>query len=267
MVLHEENSFQWYSFPLFDTLPGVVTFVTTRNGAVVGDPFSTDNMGEYTDDRPERVAANRDRLCRTLGFDRLLTPRQVHGVEVLPVTAAFLDFDRSQQAVYLDGKDAVMTDCPGVAIAVSTADCVPVLLYDPVHKACAAVHAGWRGMAAHIVRGTIAAMTERYGTDPSALFAGVGPSIGPDCFEVGEEVVQAFVEAGFDSEVVVLLRYPSARPHIDLWAAVVEELLSCGVSLSQIEVAGICTKTHSDQFFSARALGVRSGRFLTGICI
>lgn len=264
MILHETDTFRWYSFPLFDSLPGVVTFVTTRGGAVEGDTFSTDNLGEYTDDVPDRVAANRQRLRDALGFDLLAAPHQIHGVEVAPVTADMLDLPADELRGRLDGADAVTTDLPGVAVAVSTADCVPVLLYDPEHGACAAVHAGWRGMAAHIVRGTVESMQARYGTRPAGLYAAVGPSIGPDCFEVGDEVVEAFRAAGFDLSAVVR-RYPSGRAHIDLWAAGVEELTACGVELSQIEVAGICTRTHNDEFFSARALGVRSGRFLTGL--
>lgn len=264
MILHTTDTFRWYSFPLFDALPGVVTFVTTRGEAVAGNPFSTDNLGEYTDEAPERVAANRQRLRDALGFDCLAAPHQVHGVEVAAVSRDWQDRPDSERRQVLEGVDAVMTDCRGVAVAVSTADCVPVLLYDPDHRACAAVHAGWRGMAAHIIRATVESMQARYDTRPARLYAAVGPSIGPDSFEVGDEVVEAFLSAGFDERAVVR-RYPSRRSHIDLWAAAVEELEACGVELSHIEVAGICTRLHSDEFFSARALGVRSGRFLTGL--
>lgn len=265
MILHTTDTFRWYSFSLFDSLPGVVTFVTTRAGAVAGDPFSTDNLGEYTDDAPDRVTANRQRLHDALGYDRLAAPHQVHGVAVASVAADWLTCPDDEWRERLDGADAVMTDCPGVAVAVSTADCVPVLLCDPDRRACAAVHAGWRGMAAHIVREAVESMVRCYGTNPACLLAAVGPSIGPDRFEVGDEVVDAFLSAGFD-EAAVVRRYPLRRAHVDLWAAAVEELTACGVELSHIEVAGICTQTHSDEFFSARALGVRSGRFLTGIC-
>ena len=257
MVLHENKDCRWYSFPSFDALPGVVTFVTTRNGVVHGDVYSTDNMGEYTGDNPDRVIANRQRICRSLGIDTLISPRQIHGTKVLSVTDEFIRLSKPEQTACLDGVDAVMTDCPSVAIAVSTADCVPVLLYDAVHRACAAIHAGWRGMAGHIVRRSIDEMVNMYGTVPSDLYVAVGPSIGPDNFEVGDEVVQTFDSEGFDVNRIAH-RYPSGRFHIDLWAAAVEELTACGVDLSRIEVAGI---------FSARSLGFHSGRFLTGIYI
>ena len=217
-------------------------------------------------DNPDRVIANRQRLCRSLGIDTLISPRQIHGTKVLSITDEFIRLSKPEQTACLDGVDAVMTDCPSVAIAVSTADCVPVLLYDAVHRACAAVHAGWRGMAGHIVRRSIDEMVNMYGTVPSDLYVAVGPSIGPDNFEVGDEVVQTFDSEGFDVNRIAH-RYPSGRFHIDLWAAAVEELTVCGVDLSRIEVAGICTRAHDWEFFSARSLGFHSGRFLTGIYI
>ena len=217
-------------------------------------------------DNPDRVIVNRQRLCRSLGIDTLISPRQIHGTKVLSITDEFIRLSKPEQTACLDGVDAVMTDCPSVAIAVSTADCVPVLLYDTVHRACAAVHAGWRGMAGHIVRRSIDEMVNMYGTVPSDLYVAVGPSIGPDNFEVGDEVVQTFDSEGFDVNRIAH-RYPSGRFHIDLWAAAVEELTVCGVDLSRIEVAGICTRAHDWEFFSARSLGFHSGRFLTGIYI
>ena len=217
-------------------------------------------------DNPDRVIANRQRLCRSLGIDTLISPRQIHGTKVLSITDEFIRLSKPEQTACLDGVDAVMTDCPSVAIAMSTADCVPVLLYDTVHRACAAVHAGWRGMAGHIVRRSIDEMVNMYGTVPSDLYVAVGPSIGPDNFEVGDEVVQTFDSEGFDVNRIAH-RYPSGRFHIDLWAAAVEELTVCGVDLSRIEVAGICTRAHDWEFFSARSLGFHSGRFLTGIYI
>lgn len=117
MVLHENKDCRWYSFPSFDALPGVVTFVTTRNGVVHGDVYSTDNMGEYTGDNPDRVIANRQRICRSLGIDTLISPRQIHGTKVLSVTDEFIRLSKPEQTACLDGVDAVMTDCPSVAIA------------------------------------------------------------------------------------------------------------------------------------------------------
>ena len=110
MVLHENKDCRWYSFLSFDALPGVVAFVTTRNGVVHGDVYSTDNMGEYTGDNPDRVIVNRQRLCRSLGIDTLISPRQIHGTKVLSITDEFIRLSKPEQTACLDGVDAVMTD-------------------------------------------------------------------------------------------------------------------------------------------------------------
>ncbi len=266
MILRHDDNSRWYTFATFEALPGVRTFVTTRRGAVEGAPYSTDNMGEHTGDDPQRVGDARCRLCQSLNLLRLITPHQTHGVEILAITDEFLQLSDVERQARLEGVDAVITSLSGVAIAVSTADCVPLVMYDAEQKVCAAVHAGWRGMAAHIILRVIEALTIQYGVDPTRLQVGVGPSIGPDSFEVGDEVVDTFRDAGFDIGAIAR-RYPSGRYHVDLWAAAVEELERGGVDLSRIEVAGVCTRTHSDEFFSARALGIHSGRFLTGIAL
>ncbi len=266
MNLHDEGAMRLYSFTTFDALPGVKTFVTTRGKVEEGNPYSTDNVGNYTPDDPNRVIEARLRLCATLQVSKLITPHQTHETKVKAVTPDFLQLPEKEQLACLEGVDALMTDCRGIAIAVATADCVPVVLYDPEQKVGAAIHAGWRGMAGHIIRCTIEAMVNRYGINPNRLYAGIAPSIGVEQFEVGDEVVEAFCTAGFDPSAIAQ-RYPSGRYHIDLWAAAVEELMACGVDLLHIEVAGICTRTHHTEFFSARALGINSGRFLTGICI
>ncbi len=265
MNRHDEGAMRFYSFTAFDSL-GVQTFVTTRGVVEEGNPYSADNLGDYTLDDSRRVAEARGRLCAVLKTSRLITPRQTHGVRVEAITPRFLQLPESEQLDLLDGVDALITDCKGVAIAVATADCVPVVLYDPRQEVAAVIHAGWRGMVGHIIYRTIEVMVDRYGVSPAALQAGIAPSIGPDEFEVGDEVVEAFRLAGFDTSVIAR-RYPSGRYHIDLWATATEELMACGVDLSHIEVAGICTCTHHDEFFSARALGTDSGRFLTGICM
>ena len=138
------------------------------------------------------------------------------------------------------------------------------MLYDAVHRAWARVHAAWRGMAGHIVQRSIDEMLNMYRTVPSDLYVAVGPSIGPDNFEVGDEVVQTFDSEGFDVNRIAH-HYPSGRFHIDLWSAAGEELTVCGVDLSLIEVGGICTRAHYSEVLSATSRRVHSGRFLTGI--
>jgi YfiH family protein len=175
-----------------------------------------------------------------------------------------LSTQERQQA--LEGIDALMTNVRGVCIGVSTADCIPLLLYDPQHEAVCAVHAGWRGTVSRIVRHAIAAMSSVYATRPETLIAQIGPGISLDSFEVGQEVYDAFQQAGFDMPSISR-RYPakdgSEKWHIDLPHCNYLQLTAAGVQPANISQSGICTVKQSDDFFSARRLGIASGRIYT----
>ena len=155
----------------------------------------------------------------------------------------------------LRGMDALITNVPGYCVCVTTADCVPVLLYDKKQHVVAAVHAGWKGTVKHIVSNVMDHLNKMFGTQGEDVIACIGPSISLESFEVGDEVYDAFEESGFDMSL------------ISLWEANRIELLNLGVPAEQIEVAGICTYIHHDEFFSARRLGIDSGRTLSGIMI
>jgi len=193
----------------------------------------------------------------------VVQPHQVHGCVIREVTRP--DTTRDE----LEGVDALVTDVPGVAISVRTADCIPVLLYDPVHKAVAAVHDGWRGTVQHLSCKVIDFMHERYGTEASDLKAVIGPGIGPESFQVGQEVADAFAAAGFPMDEILAdcgPKVPTAdNPmngglHIDLWRANEWLLEEAGVISANIQVAGICTYKKYDRFYSARREGTGCGR-------
>ena len=170
----------------------------------------------------------------------------------------------------LEGIDALITDVPGIALGARSADCIPVLLHDPVRKAVAAVHSGWRGTVARISAKAIARMHDEYGTSASDLHAVIGPGIGADSFQVGTEVVEAFREAGFDMERIWSSRGPklpgsmAGGEHIDLWEAVRLTLLDAGITAASIQLAGIDTYTDT-RFYSARREGTACGRIITAI--
>ena len=254
-------------FPVLSEDCNISHFVTTRQGGVSKGAYASFNPGEYSGDNPEAVRANRKLLSDAIGIptERIFTPFQVHGAEIRSIESFFLSLPLDEQRVYLHGVDALVTNVPGVCIAVSTADCVPVLLYAPDVKAVAAVHAGWRGTVQRIAAKTVRFLIDEYGADPCLMKAGIAPSIGPDAFEVGEEVVDAFREAGFEMQPILRRNADTGKAHIDLWEANRLQLLTEGLSAGNIELAGICTYTHSDEFFSARRLGIKSGRILSGI--
>ena len=170
----------------------------------------------------------------------------------------------------LEGYDAFLTNLPGVAIGARTADCIPVLMYDPERRVVAAVHAGWKGTVLHISQKTIAVMAERFGSRAEDLRVVIGPGIGPESFQVGEEVVARFKGAGFPMERIGSFRGEgdgspmSGGHHIDLFQANRWLLEDAGIPTSHIQVAGIDTYTDAS-FFSARREGLQCGRIINAI--
>jgi len=182
--------------------------------------------------------------------------RQVHGAVVAVVEGA------APEAAPLEA-DALITQLPGAALAVVTADCVPVLLADPVSGAVGAVHAGWRGTAADVVGAAVRALGEAFGVAPGDLVAAIGPSIGPECYDVGEELPGAFDRAGVPSALGHrwFSRQPATgRLHLDLWRANADLLIRAGVAREHIHVAELCTRHHPEWFESYRAEGPNAGR-------
>ena len=257
----------------YDMGEGVTAFSTTRQGGYSKGSFGEFNINRYCGDSEEAIRQNRSLLCRHLGIsdDRLIMPHQVHLTEMTIVDKAFLRLSDEERLARLEGVDALMTDVAGVCIGVSTADCIPVLLYDKAHQAVCAIHAGWRGTVQRIVEKAVAKMTTVYGTSPADLVAQIGPGIHIDSFEVGDEVYEAFAHDGFNMETISR-KYPSSdkmgkKWHIDLPECNRQQLFSAGIPASQIAVSPICTFLQSDRFFSARRLTINSGRIFTGIAV
>lgn len=236
--------------------------------------YAAFNLTHYCGDREEQVTRCRNWLCHALNIEpqRLWLPRQTHTARVACIDSHLLSLTAAEQAQALDQHDAIITNLPQHCIGVSTADCVPILLYDTRQQAIAAVHAGWRGTVQHIVHHTLQAMQQRYSTRAADIKAVLGPSISAEAFEVGNEVVDAFIEADFPASIV---SHPAKSPastrqpkaHIDLWAANAWLLEEAGVPLHHIQISGICSYRQADTFFSARRLGILSGRTFTGIML
>lgn len=237
---------------------GVTAFSTTRQGGCSTGNYAAFNINGYCGDDEVHIAANKVALCGLLGIDsnRLVMPHQVHDCVVRRI-------DGPQQGV-IEGVDAVMTDVPQLCIGVSTADCIPVLLYDSTHRAISAVHAGWRGTVLRIVQKAVEAICDAYGTAPADLQAVIGPGISLDSFEVGDEVYDQFLSAGFDMQPI---SRREAKWHIDLPMCNRLQLMETGVPADHIQMTNICTYQQYDRYFSARRLGIQSGRIYTGILI
>ena len=243
---------------------GVTAFSTTRQGGYSQGNYGQFNINRYCGDKTETIAQNRQALCQLLQIDNrcLLMPHQVHLTEIATIDSDFLGLDDDERLQRLEGVDAIMTDRACVCVGVSTADCIPVLLYDGVHHAVCAIHAGWRGTVSRIVEKAVKAMTETYGSQPDDIQAQIGPGISLDSFEVGDEVYDAFAQAGFD---MTTISQRQAKWHIDLPTCNKLQLMTMGVKSERISVSDICTYKTPDTFFSARRLGINSGRIFTAI--
>ena len=234
-------------------------FSTTRHGGCGEGAYATFNCTYYCGDYPESVKANLEILAASLPKrpQFFVIPRQTHTTNVRVIKDI-----PTQEA--LQDVDAVVTHLKDFCLCVSTADCVPVLLYDASKEVIAAIHAGWRGTVGRIVEKTLEVMKTEYGTEGKDVIACIGPSISLESFEVGDEVYVAFVGAGFEMNRIAR-RYE--KWHLDLWEANRLQLLAHGVLPEHIEVACICTYQNHEDFFSARRLGIKSGRILSGIML
>lgn len=197
--------------------------------------------------------------------DRLMRVKQVHGNNVRLLKRGEVPAGASEQKP--DG-DAIVSNQPGLALAVMVADCVPILLVDQVRGAAAAIHAGWRGTCARVVQAAIDTMQCEFATDPRDLVAAIGPSAGPDDYEVGESLVDAFIAAGHSrADVARWFIRTAAKPHLDLWSVNRDQLIASGVDAARIHVCGLSTVSHPDVFDSYRVDGERAGRMAAIIVV
>ena len=241
-------------------------FSTTRGEVDKRNAYSGVNLCDYVGDDALRVLDARITLAMQLGvdLDDLIMPRQTHSCHVAVIDERFRSLDIDKQEAELEGVDALVTSLKGVVIGVNTADCVPIVLSDEHAGVIAVAHAGWRGTVGCIAHAVVEEMC-RQGSSAERIQAAMGPSICQDCFEVGDEVVAAFSKARFDLDTIVKRNSATGKAHIDLRAANQAVLEDAGVPARQIAVSRHCSRCEHERFFSARRLGINSGRTFTGI--
>jgi YfiH family protein len=230
---------------------GFLAAFTERTGGVSPAPFDTLNCSLVTDDDPDNGRENRRRVIAGIDVPEFATAYQVHGSTVVRVGPSARGAGFDDPGTRIPGADGLATKTRGLPIAVLTADCLPVVLADPAHGAVAVVHAGWRGVAEGILSRAVACFP-----NPAEVRAVIGPGIGPDHYEVGEDVALA-VAAGAGAEAVTVRRGGSL--FLDLPGTACNALRSLGVR--QIEAADLCTACEQGRFFSHRRDGP-SGRQL-----
>ena len=246
----------------FDTLreANVQHSIFTRLGGASEGQWASLNMSRSTGDAAEPVIENRKRALDALGLkqEQSLTSWLVHGNHVRVLTHDDLRIDGANDV----HADAMITQARGLALTLRFADCVPVLFHDPAQGAIGIAHAGWKGIVNGVLSETVRAMQRAFGSRTQDILAGIGPCIGPDKFEVGEDVaaqIQGVVNVPVIGRGTALLHPYDGKPHIDLWAAAKSQLQDAGVGY--VEVAGICTASNTHEWFSHRAEQGKTGRF------
>ncbi len=240
--------------------------LTARHGGVSEAPYASLNLGLHVGDDPARVIENRRRLCAALALDftRLTFGAQVHGAALAEVGEARAGRGREDLAEVLPDVDGLVVRTPGVPIAVLSADCVPLLFYDPRRHVAAAVHAGWRGTAAGMAMNAVCFLAER-GSRPEDLLVGLGPAIGVCCYQISADVAATL--AGSLPYATPIVQQREGNWYADLPAANRQQLHATGVPDAQIESAEVCTACHAEEFFSERKLGRPTGKLAALICL
>ena len=244
---------------------GVVHGFSTRKGGVSQGMWESLNLGVGRGDDPDHVRENYRRFFQAVGAEggRIAVTNQVHGGAVRCITTADVKGDPYDKVGY--EADGLMTDLPGVTLLVYTADCIPILFYDPVRRVAAAVHAGWRGTAAGIASQAVERMRDVYGCRPGDILAAIGPGIGPDCFETHEDVPNAMTAALSTAVLQHIKIKANGKFSVDLKGINAMRLEQAGLEAGHIAVSPLCTACHPDLFWSHRSLGTSRGSMAAAI--
>ncbi len=283
---------RYLQFQHYHPYPELIHGIFTRLGGYSSSPYqSLNTLGSLKGgDHLPHVIGNRQLVLRALALEGTpcITLWNVHGADVAVFErhepwrtdwARLSYFEQHWTAEYIRKGDALITRERGVALALSFADCTPITFYDPVQQAIGIAHGGWRGTARGVVLATLDAMQEQFGCLAQDVRVGIGPAIGPCCYEVSEQVRQLFIGLAQFEEMPTTSRYRGLvresaifttvqlpdrlSLRLDLWQTTRNQLLFAGIMPEHIEQAALCTSCHKDRFFSHRAEQGKTGRFPT----
>ena len=253
-----QGEVDFYRIPSFAAFSFVRHGFSTRAGGVSKPPFDAMNLSFSRGDDPAAVTENFRRFCGAVGVSEhdLVLAAQTHGTALHYATEQDRGngFDRPNPLRQIDG---LVTDRPGVVLCTQYADCVPLFFLDPEKRVIALSHAGWRGTAADIAGATVRRMQQQFGCDPRRMLAGIGPSIGPCCFEVDAPVYDVFARSGLPAEG--WYRKKGEKYYVDLWQVNQLLLQKAGLTAEHISAARLCTHCRPDVFWSHRTTGPTRG--------
>lgn len=258
LLIKEQDSVCYLAFPALDETGMVSHSFSTRIGGVSEGKFSTMNFSFTRGDNPEHVRENYRRMAEVLDVEpeKMVLSYQTHTTNVRVVTEADAGKGVIRERDYQD-IDGLITNVPGITLVTFYADCVPLYILDPVHRAIGLSHSGWRGTVARMGRVTLEAMKREYGTDPADVIACIGPSICQDCFEVGGEVAEEF-EREFETDALCYKK-SNRKYQLDLWRANQMVFTDAGVRPENIHTTDICTHCNPELLFSHRIVGNERG--------
>ncbi len=253
MIAREITGLRYFQFESLLS-ENLTQAVFSRQGGVSPDPWNSLNLGCNVGDDPARVSENKNKLLEAIGYSshQLAQIHQVHSADVDVVNKPM---GRNPE---LAQGDAMISNTTGLLMLMRFADCVPILFYDPVKYAAGIAHAGWKGTVNEVVIAVVDKLKKQFGTDPSDLITGIGPSIGPDHYEIGEDVIEE-VKSTFPDNWDQVLITGTDSVKLDLWEANKISLRKAGVV--HIETAEICTACDVENWYSHRAENGKTGRF------
>lgn len=244
-----KDKVEWLEYDIFSPYSQIKQATFLRHGGVSPSPFASLNVGKDVGDNPDHVKVNRERVRDIIDFPSIVYAKQTHSLDVAEVTPQNID--------HIPPADALFTNMPNVALAITHADCQAILVYDPFKEVIAAIHAGWKGSVGNIIRPLIDAMKKSHQSDPKDFLVSISPSLGPDHAEYKE------YKKDFPEE---LWSFQKTDNHFDFWAISIKQLTECGVQQENIECAEICTFCDKENYFSHRR-SKKTGRNVTFIGI
>lgn len=248
-----DNLQNFIQYKIFEPFEKLVAFTTTKQTLNEENPRFTGDSSAIFENNRKQLAAKLD-----INANQLIFPWQTH----TNCVAEILHIPETE----IGETDALCTSKLEICLCVQTADCVPILLFDPIKNVVSVIHAGWRGTVKRIVEIAIQKMLVNYNCSPKNILAAIGPSISQEIYEVGNEVVQS-VRKSIPNAEKTLRKRSSGKFHLNLWEANRQILLGNGIFTENIEILGDCSFQKSDKYFSARKEGINTGRMVSGIML
>ena len=238
----------------------IVHAISTRLGGYSQAPFDSLNLGLHVGDNAENVLANRKKFMKSLGFELedIVTPNQIHGDKICVVNESHRGRGGQDYSDSIPETDALITNTPNLPLMLCFADCVPIMFVDTENRAVGLAHGGWKGTLNKIAAKTFLAMNKNFGTRAENCLVGIAPSIGPCCYEIGDEVKNTCAKVFPENPELIINR--NGKNYLDLWAANKIQLTEIGLPEENIDVAGECTCCNANFYFSYRAARGKTGR-------